>query len=129
MAIYVTVVAPQRTIDMEIAADRQVGALVEQLLAIFGIWPASSTKGQATEWALGTLNGLPFPRDLALEACDVADGAILKLQKTHAWNERQAPNIREITPSLATQGMGVRFRRDDEPEHLAEPAQRRKERR
>ncbi len=115
MTAYVTIVGPGRSIDVEIATNRHVGDLIEQFIEVFHVASGRNVAATSAEWGLGLLHGAPFPRGRTLEECDVLDGMYLKFQKISAWNSDPHHELTDITPSLATEGMGIRFRRDDPP--------------
>jgi uncharacterized ubiquitin-like protein YukD len=109
MMIYITITGPQSSVDLEIDANRRIGELIEQLLDIFKV----RAMGNSNEWGLGMQNGSPFSKEKTLEECSVTDGAYLKLQNVHAWNSGKEVSIHDISPTIATGGMGIRFKRDE----------------
>jgi hypothetical protein len=113
MTAYVTIVGPGRSIDVEIATSRRVSDLIEQFIEVFRVASGYGVAAASAEWGLGTIQGAPFPRGRTLEDCAVLDGMYLKFQKIGAWNSDPHHELTDIAPSMATEGMGIRFRRDD----------------
>jgi len=114
MAIFITVVGPQRTIDLEIVADRPIRDLLPMLVEIQYATPDVRTQNTLENWRLELLDRTPLPASLTLTECSILDGAILRLHKIDPNEDDQAKKLLpDIIPSKETGGIGIKWRREE----------------
>ncbi len=114
MAIFITVVGPQRTIDLEIVADRPIRDLLPMLVEIQHATQDAHSQAIPENWQLELLDRTQLPASLSLTECSILDGAILRLHKIDPNEDPQAKKLLpDIIPSKETWGIGIKWRREE----------------
>jgi MinD-like ATPase involved in chromosome partitioning or flagellar assembly len=78
--VLITLIAPDRTVDLVVDADTPVGELMASLLAAGGIEVDGARRSEAS-WMIAVMGREPIPPDQTLEAAEVLDGAVLVLRQ------------------------------------------------
>jgi hypothetical protein len=110
--VLITLVGPERQVDLKLPAEVPVGDLFPKLLELGGLRMARS---QFVQWRLVlSARGLALPLNRSLRDSGVVDGAVLSLQDGASFVARhqdtaQSFRPRAIQPSANTGGIGVKW--------------------
>lgn len=91
----VTLVGERRRADIVLLSDTPIGQLLPDILKLLGDRPASSPLSRQ----LMTADGSVLPHDSTLASSGVADGAVLRLVRTHS--APPAPVVHDVTDQVA----------------------------
>ncbi len=126
--LLVTVIGPQRHMDLELPDDVPMNTLIPALLTIdalsfraHGADPAtpSPAHAESATWCLRLVHeSAPLLRERTLQEADVPDGAVLVLQDAASWTSLHelAPSPftpRTIAPAPDTGGIGVSWSKEE----------------
>jgi WXG100 protein secretion system (Wss), protein YukD len=114
--LFVTVIGPQRTIDLELPGDVPIKELLPTLISLCGSPGSSPIRMDACTWGLGVADAPALlPVSNSLIAGKVVNGTILWLRKLSSsvsgfrQKEKFAPET--IQPGT-TGGIGIRWSKD-----------------
>lgn len=114
--LFVTVIGPQRTIDLELPGDVPIKELLPTLISLCGSPGSSPILTDVYTWGLGVADTPePLPVSGSLIAGKVVNGTILRLCKLSSWvsgfrqKEKFAP---ETIQTGTTGGIGIRWSKD-----------------
>src|SRR5579885_2979945 len=114
MALFITVIGPRRTIDLEIVADRPIRDLLPMLIEIQHAPQETHLQDAPDNWRLELLDRTPLPASLSLTECSILDGAVLRLHRIDPGEDERAKKLLpDIIPSKETGGIGVKWRREE----------------
>lgn len=114
MALFLTVIGPQRTIDLEIVADRPIRELLPMLIEIQLGTPAINPQDELEQWRLELPDRTHLPASLSLNECSILDGATLRLHKIDPNEDEEAQKLLpNIAPSKESGGIGIKWRREE----------------
>ena len=114
MALFLTVIGPRRTIDLEIVADRPIRELLPMLIELQLGTPVTNSQAELEHWRLELPDRTPLPASLSLTECSILDGAILRLHQIDPNEDEQAQKLLpNIIPSKESGGIGIKWRREE----------------
>jgi hypothetical protein len=113
--VLITLIGPERQIDLKLPAEVAVGDLLPKLLELCGPRLADH-QAELSQWRLVLPSkGLTLPHNRSLRDCVVVDGTILYLQDSNSFVARQPQTTvqtfrpRMLQPSASTGGIGVKW--------------------
>lgn len=112
MSIFVTVMGPRRTIDLELTDEAPVGELIPLLVELHGIGTGNRNLDGAQVWGVGPWGGTPIQSHLSLAQAQIPDGAILVLQDLASWQKRHHQQPARPVPvpaNVQTGGIGIKW--------------------
>lgn len=113
--VLITLVGPERRIDLKLPAEVAVGDLFPKLLELCGPRFAYPQEALSRCCLVLPTRGLALPPDRSLHDCGVVDGTILWLQDSTSIVARPQPTVTPtfrphiIQPNASTGGIGVKW--------------------
>ncbi len=107
--LLITVIGPQRRVDLEVPGEQPIWDLLSELLTICITSPLSPASQSPAMWGLGRSEATSFfDARQSLLALGVVDGEVLQLQRIEAWATRRSQQ--DVDPAL--HGVVKRWNKD-----------------
>jgi hypothetical protein len=113
--LLVTIIGPQRTIDLEMPGEVPIGELLPIVMTLCGSPDFFPQQNALSSWGLGVIDAfVPLPLFSSLSAEKIVNGTILQLKERSAWasnRDGQKPKFvpEIIPPGPATGGIGIKW--------------------